>query len=298
MENGRFGHSERSSSNTNSLRLGTSSAVSNVQVSSPTRLRSRRKKALMRFELKSPENIGNDRPNNFSQSLHNRALDLKDIDCMPLNPLDYMPDALRRQSLASDKLHEHKLNGRSNDWKSGGHVKLPPSENQENADGISHISPPAYPMNTLLKHAKGDTINSISQAKAAASEIVNAQKSTYTQPCTLARIQAREADIRALFYLTRALDKKTQDVNSAMEASRKAQNAFAVASASLEESRYEGISSVKRVLDFNFHDVQGLLRLVRLAMEDCNGGYEGRSRGGSLSVPPYDTSEKGLVSLT
>ncbi|KAF9607399.1 hypothetical protein IFM89_034632 [Coptis chinensis] len=75
---------ERSSSNTNSLRLGTSSAVSNVQVSSanqvslPTRLRSRRKKALMRFELKSPENIGNDRPNNFSQSLHNRALDLKE----------------------------------------------------------------------------------------------------------------------------------------------------------------------------------------------------------------------------
>ncbi|KAF9607396.1 hypothetical protein IFM89_034629 [Coptis chinensis] len=59
----------------------------------------------------------------------------------------------------------------------------------------------------------------------------------------------------------------TQDVNSAMEASRKAQNAFAVASTSLEESRYEGISSVKRVLDFNFHDVQGLLRLVRLAME-------------------------------
>ncbi|KAF9597589.1 hypothetical protein IFM89_019957 [Coptis chinensis] len=62
--------------------------------------------------------------------------------------------ALRRQSLASDKLHEHKPNGRSNNWKSGGHVKLPPSENRENADGTSHISPPAYPMNTLLKHAK------------------------------------------------------------------------------------------------------------------------------------------------
>ncbi|KAF9623295.1 hypothetical protein IFM89_000784 [Coptis chinensis] len=81
----------------------------------------------------------------------------KDIDCMPLNPLDYMPGRLRRQSLASDKLHEHKLNGRSNNWKSGGHVKLPPSENQENADGTSHISPPAYPMNTLLKHAKSAT---------------------------------------------------------------------------------------------------------------------------------------------
>ncbi|KAL5701162.1 hypothetical protein ACHQM5_026529 [Ranunculus cassubicifolius] len=59
----------------------------------------------------------------------------------------------------------------------------------------------------------------------------------------------------------------TFDVNSAMEASRKSQNAFAAASASLEESQIEGICSVKRALDFNFYDVQGLLRLVKLAME-------------------------------
>ncbi|KAF6171668.1 hypothetical protein GIB67_042183 [Kingdonia uniflora] len=51
-----------------------------------------------------------------------------------------------------------------------------------------------------------------------------------------------------------------QDVNSAMEASKKSRNAFAAASG-------EGIPSVKRVLDYNYHDVQGLLRLVRLAME-------------------------------
>ncbi|KAK9161507.1 hypothetical protein Syun_007848 [Stephania yunnanensis] len=51
------------------------------------------------------------------------------------------------------------------------------------------------------------------------------------------------------------------DVNSAMEASRKSQNAFAAANVNLEEARYESITSVKRVLDFNFHDVQGLLRL-------------------------------------
>lgn len=30
----------------------------------------------------------------------------------------------------------------------------------------------------------------------------------YSQPCTLAQLQAREADIRALTELTRALDKK------------------------------------------------------------------------------------------
>ncbi|OVA15012.1 zinc finger protein [Macleaya cordata] len=59
-----------------------------------------------------------------------------------------------------------------------------------------------------------------------------------------------------------------EDVNFAMEASRKSQNAFAAANVSMEEARHqEGISSIKRALDFNFHDVQGLLRLVRLAME-------------------------------
>ncbi|KAK1316373.1 hypothetical protein QJS10_CPA05g00494 [Acorus calamus] len=61
----------------------------------------------------------------------------------------------------------------------------------------------------------------------------------------------------------------TQDVNSAMEASRKSYSAFATASSNFGEAQYglEGKTSVRRVLDFNFHDVEGLLRLVRLAME-------------------------------
>ncbi|KAG9443736.1 hypothetical protein H6P81_015076 [Aristolochia fimbriata] len=59
-----------------------------------------------------------------------------------------------------------------------------------------------------------------------------------------------------------------QDMNSAMEALRRSQNAFAVANAN-EDPRYgaEGMSSVKRVLEFNIHDVEGILRLVRVAME-------------------------------
>ncbi|KAF8392615.1 hypothetical protein HHK36_022962 [Tetracentron sinense] len=58
-----------------------------------------------------------------------------------------------------------------------------------------------------------------------------------------------------------------RDVNLAMEASRNSQIAFAAANVSLEARYGEGISSVKRVLDFNFQDVEGLLRLVRLAMD-------------------------------
>ncbi|KDP28106.1 hypothetical protein JCGZ_13877 [Jatropha curcas] len=59
-----------------------------------------------------------------------------------------------------------------------------------------------------------------------------------------------------------------QDVNFAMEASRKSRIAFAAANVSLGETqRREGISSIKTALDFNFHDVEGLLRLIRLAIE-------------------------------
>ncbi|GMQ00010.1 hypothetical protein CsSME_00047264 [Camellia sinensis var. sinensis] len=59
-----------------------------------------------------------------------------------------------------------------------------------------------------------------------------------------------------------------QDVNYAMEASRKSRSAFAAANPRMEEAQHrEGLTSVKRALDFNFQDVEGLLRLVRLAME-------------------------------
>ncbi|XP_022876551.1 uncharacterized protein LOC111394790 isoform X2 [Olea europaea var. sylvestris] len=66
---------------------------------------------------------------------------------------------------------------------------------------------------------------------------------------------------------TRLLD-YAQDISFAMEASRKSRIAFAAANPRLGETQHrEGISSVKKALDFNFQDVDGLLRLVRVAME-------------------------------
>ncbi|KAL0435848.1 UNVERIFIED_CONTAM: hypothetical protein Sradi_0292700 [Sesamum radiatum] len=62
-----------------------------------------------------------------------------------------------------------------------------------------------------------------------------------------------------------------QDVNFAMEASRKSRIAFTAATSRLgETSHKEGISSLRKALDFNFQDVEGLLRLVRVAMEAIN----------------------------
>ncbi|CAL0320600.1 unnamed protein product [Lupinus luteus] len=60
-----------------------------------------------------------------------------------------------------------------------------------------------------------------------------------------------------------------KDMNFAMEASRKSRHAIAAANSSRGEGKHgEGISSIKQALDFSFQDVEGLLRLVRLAMEN------------------------------
>ncbi|KAF5731467.1 hypothetical protein HS088_TW18G00145 [Tripterygium wilfordii] len=59
-----------------------------------------------------------------------------------------------------------------------------------------------------------------------------------------------------------------QDAICAMEATRKSQIAFEAANVSLAGGPYkDGICSIKRALDFNFRDVEGLLHLVRLAVE-------------------------------
>ncbi|XP_011023642.1 PREDICTED: uncharacterized protein LOC105125054 isoform X2 [Populus euphratica] len=62
-----------------------------------------------------------------------------------------------------------------------------------------------------------------------------------------------------------------EDVNLAMEALRKSQAAFAAAEIILAETgNMEGISSIKKVLDMGFHDVEGLLQLVRSAIESLH----------------------------
>ncbi|KAH6813973.1 hypothetical protein C2S51_022991 [Perilla frutescens var. frutescens] len=59
-----------------------------------------------------------------------------------------------------------------------------------------------------------------------------------------------------------------QDVNFAMEASRKSRIAFTAATSRLgENSHKEGIHLMKNALDYNFQDVEGLLHIVRIAME-------------------------------
>ncbi|KAG9454834.1 hypothetical protein H6P81_007738 [Aristolochia fimbriata] len=129
---------------------------------------------------------------------------LLDIDCMPLNPLENMPEALRRQSFRN--YSEPKVDGLPKEWEFGGSWKLGFSETSEDVEGLSSVPSASYPINVLMKQAKGNTIDSVLQAKAALNEAVAAQAAY--GPCSMAQIQAREADIRALTDVARALDKK------------------------------------------------------------------------------------------
>ncbi|ONK62974.1 uncharacterized protein A4U43_C07F10090 [Asparagus officinalis] len=59
----------------------------------------------------------------------------------------------------------------------------------------------------------------------------------------------------------------TNDLNCAFDATKRSQNAIAAAGVNLDKDGVDGISSVRKVIDFNFHNVEELLRLVRLSME-------------------------------
>ncbi|KAL0919995.1 hypothetical protein M5K25_009092 [Dendrobium thyrsiflorum] len=135
-----------------------------------------------------------------------------DVDCMPLNPVENIPEALRRQNLVINKFcsgfSDLRLDEQK-EFKTKDSMTFASTENMEAADCTSHVASYSYPMNTLMNQAKGDTLDAIVQAKAAVNEVaVAAQQAMYGQPFTLAQIQAREADIRALADLSRTLDKK------------------------------------------------------------------------------------------
>ncbi|KAJ6817108.1 uncharacterized protein M6B38_413230 [Iris pallida] len=58
----------------------------------------------------------------------------------------------------------------------------------------------------------------------------------------------------------------TNDLISAFEATKRSQSTISAASVNLDKVRCDGLSSVREVLDFNYHNVEGLLRLVRRSM--------------------------------
>lgn len=72
---------------------------------------------------------------------------------------------------------------------------------------------------------------------------------------------------------------QTQDINFAMEAATKCHSTFSAAHATMEETRNRDcITSIKRVIDFSFQDVDELVRLVRNATKAISGAGLGGAR--------------------
>eukprot|EP01018_Ginkgo_biloba_P039236 Gb_24703 [translate_table: standard] len=138
-----------------------------------------------------------------------------DIDCMPVNLLENMPETLRRKRIILDglgqSLGDAKLDIESRvGWSVRGDARSTLDERLDTTGAelaFSQLS--KYPFKTAMDQTKVDKADFVKQAKAAGNELLtSAQQAMYNWPCTLAQVQAREADIRALADLTRALDKK------------------------------------------------------------------------------------------
>ncbi|XP_039040467.1 protein ALWAYS EARLY 2-like isoform X2 [Hibiscus syriacus] len=123
-----------------------------------------------------------------------------DIDCMPINSLENMPETLKRQNIAFDKssLAPRGSQGNGN-LELGGSKAFTSSGCMENAMG---------PVNMLATPIKVDVKHSALHGKPAVSNVVSAHQAAYGHPLTMAHIQGRETDIQVMSELSHALHKK------------------------------------------------------------------------------------------
>ncbi|KAL6630907.1 hypothetical protein ACP70R_028247 [Stipagrostis hirtigluma subsp. patula] len=61
-----------------------------------------------------------------------------------------------------------------------------------------------------------------------------------------------------------------EDINNAFEGTRKSQNSFSAYLSGTGKDQVDGAALVREVLDFSFHDVRGLLQLIRHSLEYIN----------------------------
>ncbi|XP_050216536.1 protein ALWAYS EARLY 3 isoform X2 [Mercurialis annua] len=139
------------------------------------------------------------------------VLFVTDVDCMPLNPVENVPASLSRQNVFNkyiENMNELKMNGQPSERKMEGYIKFAPSENLENTDDLLHASPSTHHIGNLLQHGRGCSANSNTHVSIGAGDTILNHQAVNAQPLILAHIEAKDADVRALSELTRALDKK------------------------------------------------------------------------------------------
>lgn len=76
---------------------------------------------------------------------------------MPLNPVENIPEALRRPNFVCNKFCSGFSDLRSDEqkeFKARDSMTFTSTESMEAADGASHVASYSYPMNTLMNQAK------------------------------------------------------------------------------------------------------------------------------------------------
>uniref|UniRef100_A0A0A9FC19 CWZF3/5/7 THD domain-containing protein n=1 Tax=Arundo donax TaxID=35708 RepID=A0A0A9FC19_ARUDO len=61
-----------------------------------------------------------------------------------------------------------------------------------------------------------------------------------------------------------------EDINNAFEGTRKSQNSLSAYLSGYGKDQVDGVALVRKVLDFSFHNVKGLLQLIRHSLESIN----------------------------
>nr|AGT17095.1 hypothetical protein SHCRBa_051_E13_R_310 [Saccharum hybrid cultivar R570] len=61
-----------------------------------------------------------------------------------------------------------------------------------------------------------------------------------------------------------------EDINNAFEGTRKSQTSFSAYLSGIGKNQVDGVALVREVLDFSFHNVKGLLQLIRHSLESIN----------------------------
>ncbi|XP_057539236.1 protein ALWAYS EARLY 3 isoform X2 [Amaranthus tricolor] len=136
---------------------------------------------------------------------------VKDIDCMPLYPSENIPTSLIRHNACKDKfceaLKQFSASQRSEDRMKEENLIIDPSQKVGSLEGPSNVSP-IYVMSNLPKQAKEGYVSPMSYKKNGHIEVISPQQAPTLQQSSGSPMQTKEADIRALAELTRALDKK------------------------------------------------------------------------------------------
>lgn len=135
--------------------------------------------------------------------------DIMDIDCMPLNPLENLPASFIKQNIIVNKYTENFKELKINELKESkteGYMNVVSTDNLNSTVVPCHI-PPLTPHTNKSKHIEGNLSSFNVELKVGPGETARTLVAN-SRPSIPAQIQAKEADVRALFELTRTLDKK------------------------------------------------------------------------------------------